>query len=58
MFQQTGSVYKWKHETTGVENKDRPAYKVHLTPTEDVQDETLISVWKLHILETRFYTIF
>lgn len=34
-------------------NIDGPANKVHLTSTEDIQDETFISVWKLHILETR-----
>lgn len=27
-----------------------PANKVHLTPTEDVQNEALIRIWELHIL--------
>lgn len=33
-------------------NKDGPANKVHLTSAEDIQDETLVSVRKLHVLKT------
>lgn len=33
--------------------KYRPAYKVHLAPAEDVQDETLISIGKLHVLKEK-----
>lgn len=35
--------------------KYRPAYKVHLAPAEDIQDETLISIGKLHILKEKYH---
>lgn len=31
----------------------RPADKVHLTPTEDIQDETFVGIWELHVLKAR-----
>lgn len=27
-----------------------PAHKVHLAPTENIQDETFIGIWEFHIL--------
>lgn len=35
--------------------KYRPAYKVHLAPAEDIQDETLISIGKLHVLKEKYH---